>query len=340
MKFVLTVLGVFFALALSACSQEGEVSNENNQEISQETSQENNPEINTEVLAQIDSANEIVGGDSDAHGCIGSAGYEWSELMQECMRIWEQGTPLKDVRDPEATSVAYLIDACEGAFLELFLPTGGNVMFELSEAEIWHSTTGNYMIKMDARARYSVFNPQGQMIYQSDEMFETLEPEDLVQKVRGEIGTVLSIEDGAYPMFTVEIEFKESGDKTMFSLNMEGADVDRTNFYDMVGKRVRVGYTSAEETDLAAMFHGDKAILGSKDYIPEHWIETAGVLEGADAVSNGDLPDEIYVQVTGHDRMKFEFFIPEEMVAVNGEFVTVYYVTRTRNRITKLQLAK
>lgn len=31
----------------------------------------------------------IVGGDKDAHGCIGSAGYSYSETLQKCIRPWE-----------------------------------------------------------------------------------------------------------------------------------------------------------------------------------------------------------------------------------------------------------
>ena len=30
-----------------------------------------------------------VGGDRDAHGCIGSAGYQWCEYSQRCERPWE-----------------------------------------------------------------------------------------------------------------------------------------------------------------------------------------------------------------------------------------------------------
>lgn len=32
----------------------------------------------------------ILGGDRDAHGCIGSAGYSWCEAKQKCLRIWEE----------------------------------------------------------------------------------------------------------------------------------------------------------------------------------------------------------------------------------------------------------
>ncbi len=32
----------------------------------------------------------VVGGDRDEHGCIGSAGYSWCEAKQKCLRIWEE----------------------------------------------------------------------------------------------------------------------------------------------------------------------------------------------------------------------------------------------------------
>ncbi len=32
----------------------------------------------------------VVGGDRDEHGCIGSAGYIWSEIDQQCVRPWEE----------------------------------------------------------------------------------------------------------------------------------------------------------------------------------------------------------------------------------------------------------
>ena len=32
----------------------------------------------------------VVGGDRDAHGCIGSAGYSWCDARQECIRPWEE----------------------------------------------------------------------------------------------------------------------------------------------------------------------------------------------------------------------------------------------------------
>ncbi|HEL3174446.1 TPA: hypothetical protein UME34_004614 [Stenotrophomonas maltophilia] len=39
--------------------------------------------------APTSSAVPKVGGDRDAHGCIGSAGYQWCEHNQRCERPWE-----------------------------------------------------------------------------------------------------------------------------------------------------------------------------------------------------------------------------------------------------------
>lgn len=44
----------------------------------------------------------IVGGDQDAHGCIGSAGYLWCEKQRQCVRPWmlppvaQEGNTLKE----------------------------------------------------------------------------------------------------------------------------------------------------------------------------------------------------------------------------------------------------
>jgi|WetSurMetagenome_2_1015567.scaffolds.fasta_scaffold61927_2 membrane-bound inhibitor of C-type lysozyme len=35
-------------------------------------------------------AGQLLGGDRDAHGCIGSAGYSWCEAKQKCLRPWEE----------------------------------------------------------------------------------------------------------------------------------------------------------------------------------------------------------------------------------------------------------
>lgn len=44
---------------------------------------------------------EIVGGDKDEHGCIGSAGYSWCEEKNKCLRIWEEPCQ-QDIENPNS----------------------------------------------------------------------------------------------------------------------------------------------------------------------------------------------------------------------------------------------
>jgi hypothetical protein len=37
----------------------------------------------------IEQKSEVVGGDRDEHGCMGSAGYQWCEKLGKCVRPWE-----------------------------------------------------------------------------------------------------------------------------------------------------------------------------------------------------------------------------------------------------------
>jgi len=50
---------------------------------------------------QPENSQNIVGGDKDEHGCIGSAGYSWCEAKQKCLRVWEEKCQVTPV-DPTA----------------------------------------------------------------------------------------------------------------------------------------------------------------------------------------------------------------------------------------------
>lgn len=39
----------------------------------------------------------VLGGDKDAHGCIGSAGYTYSQVKKDCVRTFEQKIKLKEI---------------------------------------------------------------------------------------------------------------------------------------------------------------------------------------------------------------------------------------------------
>lgn len=67
--FILAVITILTAALLVGCNEQN-----NNKEDKQQNQQ-------------------LVGGDKDEHGCIGSAGYAWCESKQKCLRNWEEPCP-------------------------------------------------------------------------------------------------------------------------------------------------------------------------------------------------------------------------------------------------------
>ncbi|WP_316836792.1 hypothetical protein [Pedobacter nutrimenti] len=65
----------------------------------------------------------MVGGDRDKHGCIGSAGYTYSVIKKDCVRLFEQKTQLKEVNAKgSATFNATVIFSADNKQAEIFVP--------------------------------------------------------------------------------------------------------------------------------------------------------------------------------------------------------------------------
>lgn len=75
-------------------------------------------------ITTITYAQPMVGGDSDKHGCKGSAGYTWSQLKKECVRIFEVGIALHNV-DPNAGTAAYIMFSPDKKKVEVFVDDNG-----------------------------------------------------------------------------------------------------------------------------------------------------------------------------------------------------------------------
>lgn len=79
----------------------------------------------------------LVGADSDSHGCKASAGYTWSTLKKECIRVFE-GTKLSHYDDGKTyTTASYVI--FDGNKAELFLDTQKEsiILERKSEGDSW-----------------------------------------------------------------------------------------------------------------------------------------------------------------------------------------------------------
>jgi len=48
------------------------------------------PDKNSDVVPASSPQENMVGNDTDEHGCIGSAGYSWCEAKSKCLRLWEE----------------------------------------------------------------------------------------------------------------------------------------------------------------------------------------------------------------------------------------------------------
>lgn len=107
----------------------------------------------------------MVGGDSDAHGCKASAGYTYSNLKTQCIRLWEDGVRLDPVK-PEGSAVisAFVVFAHgrSGPVAELFLPSGGETPLLKKTGRAW--TGGGYRLTRKGSV-FTISDAKGQVLY-------------------------------------------------------------------------------------------------------------------------------------------------------------------------------
>lgn len=104
-----------------------------------------------------------VGGDRDSHGCIGSAGYTYSQVKKDCVRLFEQKIKLNEVKPKgSSTSMTAVIFSKDMNQAEIFLPdtnSGSLILtkFGRSTSKTWkngkytlvHYKKTGYQLKKD-----------------------------------------------------------------------------------------------------------------------------------------------------------------------------------------------
>ncbi len=111
----------------------------------------------------------MLGSDRDKHGCIASAGYQWSELKKECVRLFEVGARL----DPKAAGLDQTLSAFAvfkapnaDAQAELFLPgQASSILLNKAEAGTWKNKS--YTLT-EWNGGYSLEDASGKLLYQKD----------------------------------------------------------------------------------------------------------------------------------------------------------------------------
>ena len=108
------------------------------------------------------------GNDKDGHGCIAAAGYQWSNLLEECIRTFEVGQVMTSA-NAESTSVCYLIQSTERTAVEVFFVDAPNGVILQQTANGWISDDGTLVLSSPKTDYYLLQNSEGHILYQTDD---------------------------------------------------------------------------------------------------------------------------------------------------------------------------
>ncbi|MCW2309560.1 hypothetical protein [Rhodobium gokarnense] len=151
-------------------------------------------------------------------------------------------------------------------------------------------------------------------------------------------GRVVAVEDAGYPMFALTVAFAGKEEEEVLLLNAEEAAIDPVVLDGLEGRTADITFLSEERNSLYDLHYQGKSVFDPEADAPgPEWQSITGTLKGADAPTEGDLPDEITVTDANGNSETFDYFILPEMVAVNGREVTAYFETQTVDEITALK---
>jgi hypothetical protein len=111
----------------------------------------------------------MTGNDKDNHGCIGSAGYQWSEVKNECIRLFEKGVRL----DPQLASLDQTVSAFvvfkateDDAKAELFVPGRPTAILNKKPGDEAGTWVGVDYTLTYWKGMYSLEDKAGALLYQ------------------------------------------------------------------------------------------------------------------------------------------------------------------------------
>ena len=86
----------------------------------------------------------LVGANSDTHDCKGSAGYQWSVLLQRCIRVFDTAQRLDPTpQNPDPTLSAFVLTDPGTKDVELFWPGQAPVLLKkVTEQGEWTDGAG------------------------------------------------------------------------------------------------------------------------------------------------------------------------------------------------------
>ncbi|WP_395045262.1 hypothetical protein [Flavobacterium sp.] len=127
-----------------------------------------------------DVAKEVVlGGDKDKNGCLASAGYTWSKLNEECIRVFSglQLSPIENLEVDDATLCAYVLFDEKATKAELFLPNINEslILNRSSKEKSWSNddyvliSSKGFVLKKEGKILFSGDGEGGNKVSGSDD---------------------------------------------------------------------------------------------------------------------------------------------------------------------------
>jgi hypothetical protein len=123
----------------------------------------------------------MVGADQDENGCLASAGYTWSKVNKECVKIFTgiQLNPAKDLANEEMVLCAYVLFNENGNEAEVFLPNEESIVLSRpEEGKPWSNANyqliakNGYTLKKGAEIIYVGDGTVGNKVTGSDQQEE------------------------------------------------------------------------------------------------------------------------------------------------------------------------
>lgn len=109
---------------------------------------------------------QMVGNDTDEHGCKASAGYRWSVLKNECIRIFEAGVRLDPVvKNLEQSLSAFVVmkNDSNDQEIELFVPYDEqSIIVKKESADKWKN---NKYLLTKVKDTYSIEDVHQKLLY-------------------------------------------------------------------------------------------------------------------------------------------------------------------------------
>jgi hypothetical protein len=79
----------------------------------------------------------VVGNATDKHGCQITAGYTWSEIRKDCIRLFEDAQCIGSIREGSSLLNVYVVFSSDKSKAELFLPSSKNNPILIIDGKQW-----------------------------------------------------------------------------------------------------------------------------------------------------------------------------------------------------------